>query len=121
QGDKNKHSFHFVKDTDDEHPIKTQVIPHIDNILLNEISMDKRQPKCCDISSLGLDNKDKILHKYIIYVPIKFNVNKNGISEETYLGHFGLLRDNEFNEFDHLILSILEENKIDNIIKSLFS
>jgi len=120
QNNKNKHVFHFVSNTDDEHPIKTQVIPHIDNLLLNEMSMDERQPKFCDISNLGLDTRGKIINRYIIYVPIKFNINKNGKSEETYFGHFGLLRDNEFNEFDHLILSILEENKIDNIVKSLY-
>ncbi|MBD3289484.1 hypothetical protein GF337_11830 [candidate division KSB1 bacterium] len=107
------HSKTSAEETD---IVRNRVIPKIAQQLIEQ-SYDKRQPHQCDIASLGLDVNLK--NNHIIYVPIKFKESNDGSNKEHYYGHFGLLREKEYNEFDLFMLSILEESKLDNIIKVL--
>ena len=95
------------------------MIPNL-SAYLEKLSFEKRQPEFRDVTTLGFNLTKDIHNNYIIYVPIKFKEIKEDSTREVYYGHFGLLRNREFNEYDHLILTTLEETKLDNIIKSLY-
>ncbi len=97
--------------------IKNRLIPNIAQTF-EKLTYDERQPRECDVATLGFDVNVK--NKYIVFVPIKFKETTEDFTKEHYYGHFGLLRETEYNEFDLSMLAILEETKLDNIIKGLF-